>query len=272
MNGCRNRGAKSESKPELVTRDSMKTEEFNPYAAPVSQGDPHDDSGNLAPDTEFLASTTCILCDEKVVLPRLCIQTATRNDVVETESSLTWTPALLHIPKVILSTLSALIIIQALFLLMLAPGNIGPAPWWVYIAFGAVIAGWCLVTALAHRFTRQVRITWFLNRTTHHNQTRFRQLLLIAAVLFVLMLVVSIVAGEYVNEAWFGMSFWCGLGAVIVLTVRKRWQIGPQFNGRYNDLNVIQGLSPKFLHAILKMIHGDEDDNTIAGTETGTQT
>lgn len=230
--------------------------QFNPYQAPIDVSDP-----KLAPDTSFMVSDQCVLCEDTLELPKVCIVSGQRSDLVKQEATLAWTPVWLHSVRIIVCVFFGIAALQMTIYLisqaMTEPAARDSIPIFLIIA-AAISAGFPLVVLWgALQKTNRIRATWFVSRTLAKREQHRRRWCYIAAAIAVFTFLCGIAAGAVFSDDYFVICVWSGLLAIITVVLgRRRRQ--PEVVGMHEGLHVIKGLSAEFLQVTLDMI-GDAE-------------
>ncbi len=227
----------------------------NPYAPPESNSQ----FAGLASDTEFLISDTCILCDNEVSLPKVCIYTGKTEDVIRQQSTLKWTPRWLHNIRVIFIFLMfpAMSILQSGMLRSFVPIQLKiPFP----DASSVFFIGIIILSYLAIRSTRQVMITWYVSRQHDLEQQRRRRFWQRVRLVGLGVLCLVLVANSVLVGRRLGFAFPILVLTFLVVAIFKRkgklTVAKPDLTiaGRHEGLNVLTGFSPEFLQTVNAMV------------------
>ncbi len=225
------------------------TAEFNPYQAPAADSEVEP---GLEPGTEFLVSDKVVLCADSVTLPRVCVQSGSREDLVTQHRSLYWIPRGPLFVGVIVLLVTGPFSARIAFTIIDGGFWRFPMGTSVLLFVPPLILIWLTLFGLAYRGMRRVDATWSINRELQRRNERHRRAFAIAAALFGTAFIASIVVGSFFNESLFMLSFWTGLGALIGMRMASRR--GPYLAGLHNRLNVLLGISPAFLQVVNDMI------------------
>ncbi len=223
----------------------------NPYAPPES---PTSFEG-LPADTEFLVSDKCILCGDEVTLPRVCVVTGGKVDVVPQQAVLKWTPRSLYVVRLFMLVLLLPALSSLPFALQTAASATLPnAP---AIIVCVVLAGNVLSWCLAFHFARRANLTWYVDAGIQRRKQDRRRFWKRASLLGVVLMGTAIVGGFNFHEGLLAAVAPFGLGTVLCVSKFKSGH-DLQLAGQHQGLNILTGMSPSFLQAVNAMIEGHQ--------------
>ncbi|MEQ9406825.1 MAG: hypothetical protein RIK87_03830 [Fuerstiella sp.] len=227
----------------------------NPYQPPQ-----HDTAASgLASDTEFLVSGKCILCENRVDLPRVCIVTGDNTKLLQKSETLKWTPGWIRNLGIVLGLFGFPIVFGWVQHFVLA-GGVAQAgvmafmPWVVSLAAVLVVVGAVLCWVLCLKGVYRVDVTWHVGRRVveaERRRRRNRTVLVVccgAAAVACLCLSLVMEAPE-LQGACIGLF----IAAALLLKGRTR-SARPILAGRWHGLNVLMGVSPEFLREVEAII------------------
>jgi hypothetical protein len=227
----------------VTYKDStIETTAYNPFHPPESM---FGDVG-LAADIEFLVSDECILCEDKIALPKICIQSGQKADLVARSATLKCCPGIFGLLIPLIFFLGPVLVELACKIAGLQPLR-PPSPLFITLVLLAVF-GW-----LAWRFTKRIEVTWFIRtREAVAEEKRIRKwrgwLIVAGLVLVAVVFLALTVDSDFIALAFFpviaGALFWNWSGH----------STKPVFAGKHDGLNILKGLSSEFLHEVQSLI------------------
>ena len=220
----------------------------NPFRPPR-----HDSEyDRLAHDTEFLVSTECVLCGDEVRLPAICILSGEADELEVQHSMLKWTPRWLLLVRTLLAWLmlplcrSLMVMVSNLSLPGTQPVRSLEIVPWLFI--GSVFLATLVSVFAAHRVTRRVSMTWYVEAGHRAALVKRRRIYQTTIFVSVFAIGLSVYFDVFVPLGLCGL-----LGAV--LAVNRLTRAGqPVLSGKHQGLNVITGLSPMFLQHVQSII------------------
>ena len=226
------------------------SEVVNPYAAPEQTSK----FVGLSPDTEFLVSGECVLCNETVKLPPICVITGAESDLKSVTQTLHWTPTLLSRLAILFTGLGVPFFLSALgtFMYRGAIGN--PSEQLFLIAVLcivpiAVITIWVLIW----RFRRSTQVTWFESRTAVQKQEARTRRRRVTNVVLITALGASVAIGTAMGIRSILALVWIVVPILLVVNRSQHKSGQPRFIGRHEGLHVIL-MSEAFCERVLALI------------------
>ena len=212
----------------------------NPFQPPQVQQTQH----QLPFDTEFLISDTCILCDGDVHLPKVCIVSGSTNDLTSRHGKLRWAPAWITLLASAAGLATPVAIGLSFEAYRLLTNGID-----VDVETAVFVSVWAITTPPIvfgyFALRRRVKATWYLEKSRIE---RWKNgWLLFAGGAAILLLAWMLFYAELNAELLVLIGV---VGFVLLVTPPAR----PYLHGTHNELNVVMGLSPKFLERVQTII------------------
>ena len=216
--------------------DSTTNSDANPYQAPQATSE-----SRLSFDTEFLVSDTCVVCEDNLKLPPVCIVSGATTDITHLNKRLAFYPTWLKILYIIL-----------IFCIPVAVDAFDAAPQGVSepkITLSVIGLMLFLASFSTFFFRRTIDAGWYVHKsqfTKLAKRRTFLGLLLAGSIASG-----AIMAGLNNFEIIFLPIFaFCMTGAALFKAAPPK----PVFRGRHEGLNVVMGLSPEFLAHVKSII------------------
>lgn len=217
----------------------MQTETFNPYSAPATQPDEH----LLAADTEFLFNDKCVAGIGTITLPKICVVSGSRDDLVSRVTVLSWCNRWITWPRN-----AALFGVISYVPHLSFSGSTGPDATWFWL-IGAGIVSIAVIALVASMFFRNVvTVHWSLSRRIHRRHRVLTSLLTVFVGLFSIGVIqmTTAIPGQ-------GTMVISGLIALIAGASQFRSKRVLWVIGRHDGLLLIGGLSEEFLKETKRM-------------------
>ena len=232
---------------------------FNPYRPPESGPQ----NATLSPDTEFMVSSECVLCGPEVTLPEICIRTGDRDELQRQSDVLKWTPVMLHRLRVVLLAFGLPFAAQVLIVVSRQPMGATSAweqvPTAALVTLGLIIVLTPTVLWFAHRTTRSIHATWYVERGLINRQRQKQKAWKVVAGALASLFAGAVLLGIMVSESYLVFTFWTGLPVILSL-IQSRRRIQPQVVGTHQGLNILGGFTPLFLQEVLSIIERQPGD------------
>jgi len=224
----------------------------NPFEAPKQETE----YPGLPADTEFLVSDKCVLCEDEVVLPGVCIETGATTDLVRESAKLKYVPFLLGRLRWVMLLIVCPIVGNIVFQLSFrvgrpVGGSVSRLTTVSLVILVSLVAVTTLVWWMAAAMSRSVQVTWFTQRAIYEREHERRPR--IAVGIYVSVCIVSLLAAHTWNWMMAGWILLPISGLLLVLW-SSRPRNRPILVGRHENLNILKGLSPQFLTAVQEMI------------------
>ncbi len=217
----------------------MQTETFNPYSAPAS---PPDES-RLAAETEFLFNDKVVAGIGTITLPKICVVSGSRQDLVSRVNRLSWCSRWITWPRN-----AAFCSVISYVPPLLSFGGVAPnANWYRLIAAGILsIAAFASIISVLLRSS--VTVHWSLSRKLHkRHQWLWSLLTVFCALICIGMLRLLATPSGGILAVNPGLIVI--IGCVSLIRGKRVLFVA----GRHEGLFLIGGLSDKFLTETKRM-------------------
>ncbi len=207
----------------------------NPYAAPTQTNR----FVGLSPDTEFIVSGECVLCEDRLSLPPVCISTGNTKNLSEQSGILRWSPRWVTNLRILLSVFGTPFLIgssiqfmnqkiedtaTAIHALCAVAVFVATTVVWVHFAIGR----------------RRVEASWYIEQQINAKETSRRRFWKNVSGVGALASVGAILMGAAgMDRELFVAAFWLLLLSMLVWIARVGKPTSPTFIGRHEGLNVL---------------------------------
>ena len=121
------------------------------------------------------------------------------------------------------------------------------------VTLGLIVVLTPTVLWFAHRTTRSIRATWYVERGLINRQRQKQKAWKVVAGVLASLFAGAVLLGIMVSESYLIFTFWTGLPVILSL-VQSRRRIQPQVVGTHQGLNILAGFTPLFLQEVLSII------------------
>ena len=221
----------------------------NPYAAPTQTTR----FVGLSPDTEFIVSGECVLCEAKVSLPPVCISTGKTNGLTQVAGVLKWSPRWVTNLRVLLTVFGTPFLIGSSIQFMNEKIEDTATVLHALCALAVFVA----TTAVWVHFAigrRRVEAKWFIEQRLEKKESSRRRFWKNVSGVGALAAVGAVLMGAAgLDRGLFVAAVWLLLLSMLVWVARVGKPTSPTFIGRHEGLNVLL-MKPSFIDEVRRIM------------------